>query len=51
MAHQEGLQGAWYNGRSGHELGQSVNVAYTPSIDLEPERATVEVWIVNQTLA
>ena len=32
MAHQQRPQDAWYIGQSGHELGQSVNVAYMPSI-------------------
>ena len=33
MAYQHGPQAACYIGQSGHELGQSVNLAYTPSIE------------------
>ena len=33
MAHQQGPQAAWYICQSGHELEQSVNVAYTPSTE------------------
>lgn len=34
MAHEQGPQAAWYNGRYVHELWQSATVAGMPSIEL-----------------